>query len=115
MNKLLHSLVKNKVGIILMAAASLCTALGQLSWKLSDGMLDLVLWIGFFLYFSGALFMLIAFRFGDLSILHPLLSLGYVFAIFFGWFLLQEQVDSSRLIGTLIIITGAILIGGGDD
>lgn len=115
MNKLLHSLAKNKIGILLMATASLFTALGQFSWKLSDGMLDLVLWIGFALYFSGALCMLVAFRFGDLSILHPLLSLGYVFAIFFGCFFLQEQVDLSRLIGTVVIIAGAILIGGGDD
>ena len=73
---------KNKqnlpLGIILMLTASLLTCVGQLCWKLSaSGALWLML-VGFVLYGCGALLMVVALRFGELSILHPMLSAGYV-------------------------------------
>jgi len=58
--------------------------------------------------------MIISFRFGSLSVLHPLLSLGYVFALFLGVFYVGETIELLHLAGMLLIITGVILIGGGD-
>ncbi|QTN00823.1 EamA/RhaT family transporter [Sediminibacillus dalangtanensis] len=115
MTKLLNSLNENKSGIAIMIAASACTALGQLCWKLSAGEINLFLIGGLSLYFLGAVGMVIAFRFGSLSVLHPLLSLGYVFALFLGSMFLEEIITSKNYIGTALIIIGAVLIGGGDD
>jgi uncharacterized membrane protein len=69
----------------------------------------------FILYFCGAALMIIAFKFGDLSILHPLLSFGYIFSIFLGGIFLGESLTGIQITGIAVIILGATLIGGGDD
>lgn len=102
------------LGIILMISAALSTSLGQLFWKLSDSMWDYRLWIGFVLYGLGAIFMTVAFRFGKLSMLHPLMSIGYVFAILFGAIFLNEIISINIITGTSLILIGVILIGGDD-
>jgi drug/metabolite transporter (DMT)-like permease len=109
-----RSIYKNRVGISLIILASLSTAVGQMFWKLSEKFLDFHFIIGFCLYFCGALLMIIAFRFGDLSVLHPLLSFGYVFSLYIGSVFLDETLTTSKILGTLIIFIGATLIGGGD-
>jgi drug/metabolite transporter (DMT)-like permease len=114
MNHFVQSFQKNKVGIFFILAASISTASGQMFWKLSNGALNFYLLLGFVLYFIGAVLMIIAFRFGSLSVLHPLLSMGYVFALLLGVMFLDESISMTHIIGTLLIIGGAILIGGGD-
>src|SRR5688572_2805971 len=93
-----------RIGIVLMVFAALSTSLGQLFWKLSVDMWDIRLWIGFLLYGLGAILMTIAFRFGKLSVLHPLMSIGYVFAIWFGLLFLHENITINILLGTSLIL-----------
>lgn len=112
---ILHSIAKNRTGIVLIIIAALATATGQMLWKLSHTVPDLYFIIGFLLYFCGAVLMIAAFKFGDLSVLHPLLSFGYIFSIFLGSLFLGESLSALQIIGILIIIAGASLIGGGDD
>jgi drug/metabolite transporter (DMT)-like permease len=114
MSNFIESLQKNKIGILFILFASMSTALGQMFWKMSEGSISLYLLSGFFFYFIGAVLMVTAFRFGSLSVLHPLLSMGYVFAMFLGVLFLREQITPMHIIGTAFIIVGAILIGGGD-
>lgn len=102
------------LGILLMISAALSTSLGQLFWKLSEGIWDYRLWIGFVLYGLGAIFMTVAFRFGKLSMLHPLMSIGYIFAILFGAIFLNEIISINIIVGTSFILIGVILIGGDD-
>lgn len=114
LNDVRMSLQKNRIGIILIIIASISTAFGQMFWKLSTGLVNLEFIIGFFLYFLGAIIMIIAFRFGSLSVLHPLLSIGYIFALLISIFFLNEILQIHHFIGTLLIVVGAVLIGGGD-
>ena len=100
------------LGIVLMVAAAFSTATGQMFWKLADSVLDYQMWIGFVLYGMGAVLMTVAFRFGKLSVLHPLLSLGYVIAIFYGAMFLGEAVTLNVSLGTLLILVGVVVIGG---
>ncbi len=113
---MIESLKKNKKGIILMIISSICACIGQLFWKLS-GMENNIIYliIGFGLYGIGALVMLYAYRFGKLSVLQPILSLNYVLTIIFAYLILHENITILKIIGILIITTGVILIGGGDD
>ncbi|TYR80239.1 EamA family transporter [Priestia megaterium] len=104
-----------KLGISLIVIASVFTAVGQLFWKLSDASFNLQLIVGFLLYGLGAVFMIAAFKFERVSLLHPFLSLGYVISIVVGFFLLDESIDTMKLIGTFIIIVGVLLVGGQDD
>lgn len=104
--------ITQPIGIVLMIAAAFSTATGQLFWKLAESALDYQIWIGFVLYGLGAVLMTAAFRFGKLSVLHPLLSIGYIIAIFYGAVFLSEAVTANMTVGTLLILIGVIFIGG---
>lgn len=112
---MLESLKKNKYGILLMAMSSICVCVGQLLWKLSINGKMLPLISGFAFYGIGALVMLLAYKFGSLSVLQPMLSLNYVLSMILAATVLNEPITLKKVIGVLIIIVGVILIGGGDD
>lgn len=102
------------IGIFLMVAAAFSTATGQLFWKLAagGGLFDWHLWVGFVFYGMGAVLMTVAFRFGRLSVLHPLMTIGYVIALVYGVTFLDEPISTSLVIGILLILVGVWLIGG---
>lgn len=96
-------------GIAIMLSSSLLTCAGQLFWKLSAQQNTLLyIFIGFTLYGIGALCMIFALRFGDLSVLHPMLGIGYVFSIGLGYLVLGEPVHLKKIIGIVIILFGLI-------
>ena len=103
------------VGIILMLASAVCTSFGQLFWKLSNGQINWFLLLGFVLYGLGALTMIIAFRFGKMSVLHPILSSSYVIAVILSMTVLNESINTVKIIAICFVIVGVIFIGGGKD
>lgn len=70
---------------------------------------------GFFFYGIGALVMLIAYQFGKLSVLQPMLSLNYVLSIILAVLILRESITLLKCIGVIVIISGVVLIAGGDE
>lgn len=112
---MLESFKKNKKGILLMIISSICVCVGQLFWKLSSTHGIPFMLIGFCFYGTGALIMIIAYRFGKLSVLQPMLSLNYVLSIFLASMVLEETITILKIIGVLVIIAGVIMIAGGDD
>jgi len=114
-NKIRISFAKNRIGIFLMVISSLFVCFGQLFWKIShtDGHLYLI--AGFALYSAGALFMIIAYKFGSLSVLQPILSLNYVLAIFIANFFLNEAITFNKIFGVFVITFGVIMICIGDE
>ena len=99
------------VGIALMLASALLTCCGQLCWKLSsnEGSM-LFLLAGFGLYGCGALLMMWAMRFGELSVLHPMLSAGYAVSIILGALVLGEEVAANKLLGIAVITAGLVCL-----
>lgn len=97
-----------------MIIAAVFACVGQLLWKLSvtEGILFML--CGFVLYGCGALLMLIAYRYGSVSVLQPMLSTNYVLSAVLGYFVLQEKLSVLKVAGIMIITSGVILIGGGD-
>ncbi len=112
---MLKSIQMNKKGILLMLISSLCVCIGQLLWKLSADMGIIVMLAGFFFYGIGALIMLLAYRFGKLSVLQPMLSLNYVLSSILAALVLKESITALKCIGVIVIITGVVLIAGGDE
>lgn len=110
-----ESLKKNKKGILLMILSSLFVCIGQLFWKLSGTNSFLYITIGFICYGVGAIVMLIAYKYGSLSVLQPMLSLNYILSMFLAVIVLNETFNIVRVLGILIIVVGVILIGGGDN
>lgn len=111
---MVKSLKENGKGILLMLISSICVCTGQLFWKLSSKEL-LFLLLGFSLYGIGAIVMLIAYKFGSLSVLQPMLSFNYIFTVVLARFVLYEEIDMLTYIGILIVFIGVVLIGGGDN
>jgi len=112
-----NSLEKNKKGIIMMLCSSLCVCLGQMFWKLADGgeMAIFFLGCGFFLYGIGAVVMVLAYRYGSLSVLQPMLAANYIFAPIIARIVLDEVIEPRRIFAIAVIIIGIMLIGGGDE
>ena len=110
-----ESFRKNRKGIVLMLFSSMCVCLGQLLWKLSTEGNLFFMFAGFVLYGLGALIMIIAYRYGKLSVLQPMLSMNYVLSICLGTIILNENISVLKVLGIIVIICGVILIGGGDE
>jgi multidrug transporter EmrE-like cation transporter len=115
MNKLSQSIQKNKYGMLIMVFSAVCTSFGQYFWKLSSGSNLWLMFIGFAFYGIGALLMITAFKFGSFSVIHPMLSLGYIFAMLIGFFFLNETINPPKIAGLLFILFGVIMIGVGDE
>lgn len=112
----MKNLVKdNKKGIILMLLSSICVCIGQLLWKLSASGEIILMLSGFFFYGIGALIMIAAYRFGELSVLQPMLSLNYVLSLVLAVIILREEITVLKAVGVVVIIAGVIAIAGGDD
>ncbi len=112
---MMESFRRNKKGILLMLVSSACVCVGQLFWKISAEKGLLFLMAGFCFYGIGAMLMIFAYRFGKLSVLQPMLSLNYVMGAILAIAVLGESVTLSKCIGILVIVSGVILIAGGDE
>ena len=112
---MIESLKRNRTGIFLMVCSSICVCLGQLLWKLSGNGKPLDLILGFCFYGIGALAMIVAYKFGKVSVLQPVLSLNYILSIVLAAVVLKEKITLLKCIGVLIIFAGVLLIAGGDE
>ncbi len=111
---MLESIEKNKKGILLMIGSSICACLGQLLWKLSASYGLYFMLLGFIFYGAGALIMIVAYKYGSLSVLQPILSLNYVLSIILGHVFLNESITVFKVIGVLVIMCGVTFVAGGD-
>ncbi len=104
---------KTMNGIAAMICSALCTCTGQLMWKLQNtaqnGILFLLL--GFVLYGLGAVIMILAFQYGEVSVLQPMLSIGFALSVVLGYFVLGEAITVNKVGGIALIIVGMILLG----
>lgn len=109
-----ESFEKNKKGIEIMLFSAICACVGQMLWKMSatDGVS--VALIGFCFYGLGALLMIIAYRFGKLSVLQPIQSINYVISIILGYIIFSEPINIAKLFAVVLIVIGVVLIAGGD-
>ncbi len=69
--------------------------------------------LGLFLYVISAALWIIVLSAVDLSFAYPFLGLTYVFVLVFSKFLLKEDVNPIRWLGTIIITIGVIVISRG--
>ena len=90
------------IGMILLAA--LLTCLGQLAWKLAAEADSLLLLL------PGFALLILAMRYGDLSVLHPMMSAGYVLSVVLGFLVLHEAVTPSKVLGIGVIILGLVCL-----
>lgn len=98
-----------------MLFAAALAAFGQLCWKMSSLYGALIAILGFLLYGVGAVLMILAYRYGSVSVLQPVLSSNYILSILIGHFILGEDININKVAGIFIIILGVAMIAGGDE
>jgi len=94
-----------------MIISSCCACLGQLFWKLSINGKWFYLFLGFLLYGAGFATMIIAYKYGNVSKLQPIMSINYVFAILLGYLVFGESITIHKFMGIVIITVSVTLIG----
>jgi len=99
------------LGPVLMLFCAVCLCLGQLVWKLMPEYNLLYILSGFAIYATGALSMIFAYRYGELSVLQPMNSISYVFSTILAMLILHENITVINIAGIALIISGVIVIG----
>ena len=112
--------------IIIILSGILCASLGQVFWKLGmnavgaidnfsiSGIVSMFLnplvFLGLLMYGLSTIFWLIALSQKDLSYVYPFVALTFIIVLLLSKFLLHENVGIYRIVGTLIIIAGLIIV-----
>lgn len=107
--------------MVIVLISTLLTSTAQLLWKLATKNLQLDISLftnyyligGFALYLVAAIILIKALKYGELSILYPLIALSYVWVAILSWQYLGESLSALKIIGVLIIVLGVTLIGIG--
>ena len=68
------------------------------------------LWLGLLAMIIGLVVWLLAIAQGDLSLVFPLGSLQYILILFLAHKFLGEKIDRMKLIGTLLVMAGIVLM-----
>ncbi len=110
------------MAIVLVWIASFIGSFGALflkagAGKLHEGWIYLVwnpkLILGVVLFCGSSLFYVLGMRQGELSILYPLVSLSYLWALLWSRLFLNERMNRAKGLGLLLILAGIVLIGIG--
>lgn len=105
-------------GIFCVVMSALCMCFGEYLWKIGGTGRYAVpqkwvfIAIGLGLCAMGGLFIIQAYRLGDLSAIQPMNSISYIFSTIISVTLLGESLSLQKVIGILLVIFGVILIGG---
>lgn len=74
------------------------------NWRLSAGVV---------LYVISSAFFVMGMKHGELSILYPLVALGYIWALLWARIFFGEELTKSKLAGFALIIAGVIVLKAG--
>lgn len=107
-----------------MLICTLFTSAGQLffkygsktfQWDVVELMTNYNLILGFILYGVGALMLVMALKFGNLSAIYPFVSLTFIWVMLISAWFLGEQINNLKIGAVVFIVLGVILIAKGDD
>ena len=118
---------KRKLAIYIVLACTLLVAIGQYLIKLGANRLSHAgllataigiitipqLFAGYCLYALFTVMFVYALRHGELSILYPLIALGYVWTTITAVVVLHESMNAYKIVGLLVIICGVAVLGWG--
>lgn len=68
---------------------------------------------GLTLYVLGALVWLLVLARVELSFAYPFVGIGFIVTMVFGWWFLGDVLSTLRVVGTLLIVVGIVLVARG--
>jgi len=118
---------KRKLAIMIVLACTLLVAIGQYLIKLGANQLSHAgllatmigiitipqLFAGYCLYGVFTVMFVYALRHGELSILYPLIALGYVWVTITAVLAFHESMNPLKIVGLVVIIGGVGVLGWG--
>lgn len=107
--------------IFIVLLCTIFTSLGQVLLKLGSSNTDSIIHIltnanlilGVCSYAIGAILLIIALKYGDLSLIYPFVALSFVWVTLLSIFIFHENVSLINWCGIFVIIIGVSLIGYG--
>jgi len=105
--------------ILLVILSSILGAIGgfffkqasaKITFKISSLIKNTRLILGFFFFGIAALVYLIAIKDGELNVLYPISALSYVWSLFIGKKILNEDINIYKKAGITLILIGVIII-----
>ena len=112
----------NKKAILLILLTTFLASTAQILFKATanDLVFDIVkiitnyeLLIGLLLYLVGGILVIIAFRYGEITILYPLLATSYIWVNLLSNYFFDERINIFKWMGIAAIIIGVSLLGFG--
>jgi drug/metabolite transporter (DMT)-like permease len=115
---------ENTKGIILALITMVIVSIAQILLKLGSDKFNITsiqgilnqfsnyhLIIGGILYVSGAVLLIIAFRYGELSVVYPIMASSYIIVTLLSAKYLGEVITGPKIAGLFMIFIGVIFIG----
>jgi len=85
----------------------------KLEFKIRSILANRELFLGLFLFVFSSVFFIIGLKGGELSVLYPLVSVGYIWITFLSVKMLGEPINKYKIAGIMLIMAGVSLIGFG--
>ena len=109
--------------VTLSACAQLALKIGvtkpQMAAAMQSGIVDALIgamlspfiWVGLIIYGLSVAMWLWVLAKVDLSIAYPFVGVSFLITMAFGYFLLNENITPMRILGTILIASGCVLVG----
>jgi drug/metabolite transporter (DMT)-like permease len=110
----LSSVVLVLVASIIGSFGAVFLKLGAARWK--GNILGLISWrlaLGVALYLGSSVVFLMGIKHGQLSVLYPMVALGYVWALLWARVFFQERFTRQKQLGLALVILGVVCVGLG--
>ena len=111
-----------KLGILIMLVCTIFTASGQFffkhsaqtfQWDVFSLLTNYNLILGGCFYAVGAMLLIIALKYGDLSVVYPFVALTFVWVMLISSIFFGEIINNFKVGAVIFIIFGVILVGRG--
>ncbi len=113
----------SRTAIYLMIFCTIFTSLGQVLWKFGVNKIDFSQYLtilnlpfifGFVSYGVGWLFLMFAFKKGEMSVLYPIIATSYIWvSVASPWLFPTDSMNLLKWIGVTVILFGVSMIGFG--
>lgn len=88
---------------------------GRLELKFQSFLRNWQLAAGIFFFCLSSVFFVFGLRHGELSVLYPMVSLGYIWTLVWSRIFFKERLTATKFAGLGLILVGVLLVGLGAD